>query len=69
MGNLVLSRKEKEEIVVIAGGEMVRVAIAEIRGDKVRLAINAPRDIAVHRSEVWDEIQAKALAAKGGEAS
>lgn len=51
---LVLSRKKDEEIV-IADGE-IRIMIIEIRGDKVRIGIDAPRDITVHRREVFDAI-------------
>lgn len=52
---LVLSRKKNEE-VVIAGN--IRVVIVEIRGDKVRLGIEAPKDIDVHRKEVLEAILA-----------
>jgi carbon storage regulator len=52
---LVLSRK-KNETVVIAGGDIV-VTVLEIRGDKVRLGIDAPKDTSIHRSEVWAAIQ------------
>lgn len=52
---LVLSRK-KNESVKIANG-MITISIVEIRGDKVRLGIEAPADIDVHRSEVLDEIR------------
>jgi carbon storage regulator len=52
---LVLSRK-KDETVVIAGGDIV-VTVLEIRGDKVRLGIDAPKDVSIHRSEVWAAIQ------------
>lgn len=52
---LVLSRKKYEE-VVIAGG--IRIVIVEIRGDKVRLGIEAPKDIEVHRKEVFEAIAA-----------
>lgn len=48
---LVLSRKRMEEIVI---GHDIVVRVAEIRGDKVRLAIEAPREISVHRKEVYD---------------
>ena len=51
---LVLSRKRNE---VIRIGEDITVVVAEIRGDKVRLGIVAPDDIAVHRQEVYDSIQ------------
>jgi len=58
---LVLSRK-KDEVIVI--GDFVRVVIVEIRGDKVRLGIEAPMDIPVHRKEVYDAIQRDKLLEK-----
>lgn len=54
MGMLVLSRKRNERIV-IADGEIV-LTVVEIRGDKVRLGIEAPKDIPVHRGEVQEAI-------------
>lgn len=51
---LVISRKIDEDIV-IDGGIVVRVV--DIRGDKVRLGIEAPKDVKIHRSEVCDAIQ------------
>ena len=51
---LVLSRKKDEKIVLTGG---IEVSIVQIRGDKVRLGIVAPKEIAVHRSEVWDLVQ------------
>lgn len=50
---LVLSRKKNESIVI---NDDIVVTIVEIRGDKVRLGIKAPRDIPVHRREVLDAI-------------
>ncbi len=50
---LVLSRKKNESIVI---GENVVVTVIEIRGDKVRLGIDAPKDVAVHRKEVMEAI-------------
>jgi carbon storage regulator len=50
---LVLSRKKNESIVI---DEDIVVTVVEIRGDKVRLGIEAPRDIPVHRREVLDMI-------------
>jgi carbon storage regulator len=47
---LVLSRMKDEEIII---GDEIRVTVVEIRGNKVRLGIQAPRDIPVHRKEVW----------------
>ena len=53
---LVLSRKKDEKIVI---GDNISIMIVEIRGDKVRLGIEAPRDISVHRREVYDAIKRK----------
>ncbi|MFN9942686.1 MAG: carbon storage regulator CsrA [bacterium] len=50
---LVLSRKKNESIVI---DDQVVITIIEVRGDKVRLGIQAPRDVAVHRQEVLDAI-------------
>lgn len=50
---LVLSRKKNESIVI---GDAIIIAIVEIRGDKVRLGFQAPKEISVHRSEVWEAI-------------
>ena len=52
---LVLTRSLGETIV-IAEGE-IRVTIVEVRGDKVRVGIRAPRNIDVNREEVWIAIQ------------
>lgn len=51
---LVLSRQRDESIVI---GENVVVTIVDIRGDKVRLGIEAPSEIPVHRQEVYEAIQ------------
>ena len=51
---LVLSRKKDESIEI---GRDVVVTVIETRGDKVRLGIEAPRDVPVHRSEVADAIR------------
>jgi len=51
---LCLSRKRNEEIRI---GDAVRVVVTEIRGDRGRLAIEAPNEIPVHRGEVWAAIQ------------
>lgn len=48
---LVLSRKRNESIIV---GDDIKVMIVEIRGDKVRLGIDAPPNIKVHREEIYD---------------
>ena len=51
---LVLSRHRDESIMI---GDDVVVTIVDIRGDKVRLGIDAPQEIPVHRQEVYDAIQ------------
>jgi carbon storage regulator len=51
---LVLSRQKDESIVI---GDDVEITIVDVRGDKVRLGITAPREIPVHRREVYDAIQ------------
>ena len=51
---LVLSRQRDESIVI---GDNVVITIVDIRGDKVRLGIEAPGEIPVHRQEVYEAIQ------------
>ncbi|MCH2210150.1 MAG: carbon storage regulator CsrA [Fuerstiella sp.] len=63
---LVLSRKKNESIVI---NDDVVVTIVDIRGDKVRLGIEAPRDIPVHRQEVLDAILREQELADAGKAN
>jgi carbon storage regulator len=56
---LVLSRKKNESIVI---DDHITITVVEIRGDKVRLGIDAPKDITVHRREVYEAIQSQARA-------
>ena len=51
---LVLSRKKNESIVI---NNDIKIVVVEIRGDKVRLGVEAPREVPVHRHEVCDAIQ------------
>jgi carbon storage regulator len=51
---LVLSRKKNERVMI---GDEVEIVIVEIRGDKVRLGISAPTNVAVDRAEVREAIQ------------
>ncbi|MEK6250132.1 MAG: carbon storage regulator CsrA [Planctomycetales bacterium] len=51
---LVLSRNRDESIVI---GDNIEITIVEVRGDKVRLGIQAPTEIPVHRQEVYEAIQ------------
>jgi len=54
---LVLSRKRDERIVI---GDNIVITVVEVRGDKVRLGIEAPTDVPVHRQEVLDAIRRNA---------
>jgi len=50
---LVLSRKKNESIVI---DDNITIVVVEIRGDKVRLGVEAPKEVPVHRREVFDAI-------------
>lgn len=62
---LVLSRKKNEAIVI---ADNITIVVVEIRGDKVRLGVEAPKDVPVHRREVYDAIvrQNSEVAAQSG---
>jgi carbon storage regulator len=51
---LVLSRQRDESIII---GDNIVITIVDIRGDKVRLGIEAPKEVPVHRREVYEAIQ------------
>ena len=51
---LVLSRKKNESIVI---NNDITVVVVEIRGDKVRLGVEAPKEVPVHRREVYEAIK------------
>lgn len=51
---LVLSRQRDESIII---GDNIKITIVDIRGDKVRLGIEAPKEISVHRQEVYEAIR------------
>ena len=51
---LVLSRKKNESIVI---NNDITIVVVEIRGDKVRLGVEAPKEVPVHRREVYDAIR------------
>lgn len=57
---LVLSRQRDESIII---GDNIVITIVDIRGDKVRLGINAPTEIPVHRQEVYEAIRRENLRA------
>lgn len=57
---LVLSRQRDQTIMI---GDDIEITVVDIRGDKVRLGINAPKKIQVHRKEVYDAIKSENLRA------
>lgn len=64
---LVLSRKRDEKVLI--GGGLVTVTVVEIRGDKVRLGFDGPREMPIHREEVQRQVDAKASLEAAQEAS
>jgi carbon storage regulator len=59
---LVLSRKKNESIVI---NNDITIVVVEIRGDKVRLGVEAPKEVPVHRREVYEAIKRNELASNG----
>ena len=59
---LVLSRKKNESIVI---NDNINIVVVEIRGDKVRLGVEAPKEIPVHRREVYEAIMRDRESAAG----
>ena len=59
---LVLSRQRDESIFI---GDNIKITVVDIRGDKVRLGIEAPTEIPVHRQEVYEAIQREQQRAAG----
>jgi len=58
---LVLSRKKNESIVI---NNDITIVVVDIRGDKVRLGVDAPKEVPVHRQEVFDLIKQNEAAAR-----
>ena len=56
---LVLSRKHDETIMI---GDDIEITIVDIKGDTVRIGINAPRSVAVHRKEIYEAIKEENIA-------
>ena len=57
---LILSRKTNEKIMI---GDEISISVIEIRGDQVRIGVNAPKSVKVFRQEVFDAIKAENKAA------
>lgn len=54
---LVLSRKVDEKIIIGEGPDAIEVMVVAMQGDKVRIGIQAPKSLSIHRQEVYDAIQ------------
>lgn len=63
---LVLSRKKNESIVI---NDDITIVVVEIRGDKVRLGVEAPKEVPVHRNEVYEAIRRNQEAAEPSNSS
>lgn len=57
---LVLTRKVHQSIMI---GDDIEVVVLEVRGEQVRLGINAPKNVAVHRQEIFEQIKQETLGA------
>lgn len=57
---LILTRRVGESVVI---GDDVSVTVLGVKGNQVRLGVNAPRDVAVHREEIYEKIQQESAAA------
>ena len=53
---LVLSREKGEAIIIGHGTDRIKIAVVDVRGDKVRIGIDAPQEYSVHREEVQQAI-------------
>ena len=51
---LVMSRKKNQEIII---GDDIRIVVVGVRGEKVRLGIECPKETPVHRREIWERIK------------
>lgn len=60
---LVLSRQKDESIMI---GHDIKIMVVDISGDKVRLGIDAPKEVPVHRQEVYEAIQRENAASVAG---
>lgn len=57
---LVLSRRKGEAVII---GDGIKVTVIDVKGDQIRLGIDAPRTISVHREEVYEQVVAENAAA------
>jgi len=60
---LILTRRVGETLMI---GDDVTVTVLGVKGNQIRIGVNAPREVAVHREEIYDRIQAENEAKKNG---
>jgi len=62
---LVLSRRKGESVII---GDGIKVTVIDVRGDQIRLGIDAPRSVSVHREEIYQQVlEENAAAAKSAD--
>jgi carbon storage regulator len=59
---LILTRRVGESVMI---GDQVTVTVLGVKGNQVRLGVNAPRDVAVHREEIYERIKVESAAGGG----
>ena len=63
---LILTRRAGETVMI---GSDVTITVLGVKGNQVRIGINAPKDVAVHREEIYERIQSELAGGSGSDAS